>query len=34
MIIETGKEKIDKRIIRLKGNGFILNQMTENIIHD
>ena len=34
MIIETGKEKIDNRIIRLKGNGFILNQMTEKITHD
>jgi ABC-type polysaccharide/polyol phosphate transport system ATPase subunit len=34
MIIETGKEKIDNRIIRLKGNGFVLNQMTEKIIHD
>lgn len=31
MIIETGKEKIDKRIIRLKGNGFILNPMTEKL---
>jgi len=34
MIIETGKENIDERIIRLKGNGFILNQMTEKITHD
>jgi len=30
-IIETGKEKIDNRIIRLKGNGFILNPMEEKL---
>ncbi len=30
-ILETGKENIDKRIIRLKGNGFILNPMTEKL---
>lgn len=29
MILETGKEQIDPRIIRMRNNGFILNQMTE-----
>jgi len=32
MILETGKENIDKRIIRLKGNGFILNTMSEKLL--
>jgi len=32
MILETGKENIDKRIIRLKGNGFILNPMSEKLL--
>ena len=30
-IIETGQNDINKRIIRLKGNGFILNPMTEKL---
>jgi lipopolysaccharide transport system ATP-binding protein len=28
-ILETGKENIDSRIIRMRNNGFILNPMTE-----
>lgn len=31
MILETGREDIDERIIRLRGNGFILNPMQEFI---
>ena len=30
MILETGREDLDSRIIRLRGNGFILNPMQES----
>jgi len=30
MIVETGRENIDSRILRLKGNGFVLNPFEED----
>lgn len=30
LILETGREDIDKRVLRLKGNGFILNPLEES----
>lgn len=30
MVVETGREEINSRILRLKGNGFVLNPFEEN----